>query len=66
MVMRLAPCPGPVAALSPPPQAPHPLLHSSVWLPWAVVLPQRSGDMVDGGDGGSHVGQRLRVGLGVC
>lgn len=64
MVTRPAPCPGPAVALSPPPQAPRPLLHSSAWLPWAVVLPQRSEDMGDGGDGDSHVGQRLRVSLG--
>lgn len=59
MVMRPAPCPGPVAALSLPPQVPRPLLHNSAWLPWDVVLPQRSGDMGDDGDGGSRVGQRL-------
>lgn len=64
MVTWPAPCPGPVVALSPPPQAPHPLLHSSAWLPWAVVLPQRSGDVGDGGDGDDHAGQRLRAGLG--
>lgn len=54
-------CRGPVVALSPPPQALHPLPHSSAWLPWAVVHHQRSEDMCGVGDGDSHVGQRLKL-----